>query len=389
MAKHIPFITGVDACSLVSSLYPDSEIVRIPLDSASRFIPLLSNGTPLWIDPCVDGMDSLDTRVGRPWFTFMKNFRHFEEIGSSAFWSRPDSGKVEEFVNDLLNCVYDSSPSWITVPQLPFTDDSSRNKINKALASATGKWKQTTGFSGKMILPLIVTHQRQANLKTARNPKVSVATDCYGRADADGIWVVDKSLDDETGSPTLKDTRFPGLISLHEELNQSISPGIRCGGPYWGLNLLLYARQLIDYPAIGVGSGYQYFLAGGHATTPTAKVAIPPLYRRAGYGPNLRTWLDASLELLTKGSPEHVAINILRKNFSTYSSGARARRQIAEFYKSWCDAVESLPSPQARHLFAECALAYAIGKSLPDIAGETGGERRPEAVVANLMNSCL
>ncbi|MDX1969845.1 MAG: hypothetical protein SFV23_21915 [Planctomycetaceae bacterium] len=319
----------------------------------------------------------------------MAQFTHFETVGSADFWDRPLSGQVEEFVNSLLDVANQSSPSWISVPQLPLVDDSRRNKINKALAVATGKWRAASGFTGKLILPLIVTHQRQTNLKTSRNPKVSAAIDCYSRAAADGIWVVDKSLDDESGSPTLRDNRFPGLIALHQELNQGISPVIRCAGPYWGLSLLLQARQLIDYPAIGVGSGYQYFLAGGHATTPSAKVAIVPLRRRVAYGSELRAWLDQSIPLTAAGSSERDALQSLRHNFATFSSQTRARRQIASFYKDWCNAIEAMPQPQGRYLFLDLANAYAFGKSLPEILGEEGGARRPEAIANSLMTSCL
>ena len=51
----------------------------------------------------------------------------------------------------------------------------------------------------------------------------------------------------------------------------------------------------MNYPAIGVGSGYQYHLAGGPAATPIARIALPSLRRRVGVNPSLRVWLDAAI----------------------------------------------------------------------------------------------
>ena len=56
------------------------------------------------------------------------------------------------------------------------------------------------GFAGRLILPLIVTHQKQLNKKTDRNPKVQQAEKCYHDAQADGFWIVDQSLIDDSGS---------------------------------------------------------------------------------------------------------------------------------------------------------------------------------------------
>ena len=66
------------------------------------------------------------------------------------------------------------------------------------------------------------------------------------------------------------------LVSFHEELQQaSKDPKILVAGPYWGMNLVLWARSLVHYPAIGLGTGARYFLSGGILTQPQyAKVAI-------------------------------------------------------------------------------------------------------------------
>jgi hypothetical protein len=223
MADHIPFITGDDGSTLVKKIYHDSDFVRLPLDRASKFLPLLPHSSKVWVDPCVDGLDDLETRRSQPgnknaWFDFMRKFANFERMGTPAFHDKPVASDVYDFVKAVMEACAVHKPTWITVPQLPVVEDSVRNKINRALATATGRWKSSSGYSGRLILPLVFTHQSQVNGKTARNPKVQQAQRCYHEAQADGFWAVDKSLTDDNGSSTLRNKRFPGIIALHEEL---------------------------------------------------------------------------------------------------------------------------------------------------------------------------
>ncbi len=394
MADHIPFITGEDGGNLVKKAYADSDIVRVPLDRAGRFIPLKPTSAKAWLDPCVDGMDDLETRRSLPdkknsWFDFMKACANFEKVGTPTYHAKPVPAEVYAFVKAVLDKCAAHKPAWITVPQLPLVENSDRNKINRALAAATGKWKSSTGFTGRLILPIVLTHQEQVNGKTARNPKVQQAERCYHDAQADGFWVVDKSLTDDNGSSTLINKRFPGVIDLHEELNDRISSKIRIAGPYWGLNLVLWARGLVDHPAIGIGSGYQFFLAGGHTKQPSAKLALPSLRRRVGVGPQLKTWLDAAIAKLAPSHPAHAEFSEIKKQYTVLSQPDRAREQVATFYKQWFDIIAAVPKAgRSMAMFQDLSVAYALGKSLPDLDDE-GTARRPEAVVQPLMLSCL
>ena len=394
MADHIPFITGEEACGLVKKFYSDSGIVRIPLDRAVRLTNFLGALPKVWIDPCVDGMDDIESRRSQPnkknsWYDFMSNFTNFEKIGAAAYHSKPVPTEVYAFVKGVLDSCAAHKPAWITVPQLPLVNNSDRNKINRALASATGKWKSSSGFSGRLILPLVFTHQNQINGKTARNPKVQQAQRCYHDAQADGFWAVDTSLTDDSGSATLRNKRFPGVISLHEELNDCIPSKIRMAGPYWGLNLVLWARRLIDYPVIGVGAGYQYYLAGGHTRLPSAKLALSSIRRRTGVGPQLRTWLDVALAKLAPSHPARADFTDIKKNYTLLSQQDRAREHVAAFYKRWFDAIAGTPKAgRSMALFQDLSAAYALGKSLPPLV-DTGTSRRPEAVAEPLMLSCL
>lgn len=394
MADHIPIMTGDETGSLVKKVYSDSGVVRIPLDRASRFKPLVPHSAKLWVDPCFDGCDDIGSRRSKPgdrnsWFEFMSELPHFEKLAQGEFCAKPIQAEVNTLVKELLNQCAALKPSWITVPQMPITDGSDRNKLNRSLAKAAGKWKSSSGFSGRVILPLIFMNQKQINKKTDRNPKVQQAEKCYQDAQADGFWVVDQSLVDDSGSTTLRSRRFPGILALHEELSDRIVTKVRMGGPYWGLNLVLWARGLIDFPLIGVGSGYNFFLSGGKSRTASARIAIPSLRRRVKVTPSLGTWLEAAIAKLAPSHPAHSEFVNLRKSLTVLSEASRAREQVATFYKQWFDGIASGPAAgRSMALFQDLSAAYALGKSLPPFDDE-GTARRPEAVAEPLMLSCL
>lgn len=393
MAEHIPFITSEDSARIVRNVYADSEVVKLPLERVSKLLLQRPKDAKIWLDPGVDGFDDVDQRRpqgGRrnPWFEFMNTMPQFGAMEAASKNGRP-SIALSHFVTAILDQCASHTPAWLTVPQLPLVSDASRNKVNRALAAATGQWKSSHGFAGRLILPIIVTHQDQVNGKTARNPKVQQAERCYHDAQSDGFWVVDKSLADDSGSATLRNKRLPGVTAFHEELNERIPSKLRIAGPYWGLNLVLWARGLVDYPLIGVGGGYQMFLSGGTGTHPTARVALAPLWRRVEVGPDVEGWLDEVMAVLTPSHPAHREFQEIRKRFASLRQPERAREQVAIVYKHWFDAIASAPKAgRSMAFFQELSAAYALGKSLPDLAMK-GTARRPEAVAEPLMLSCL
>jgi hypothetical protein len=393
LAECIPFVTSEETAKLVRRLYSDSEIVRLPLDRATNLLSVLNRPSGVWIDPTVDGMDNLESRRSRPdkknsWFDFMCGFPNFEKIGAAIYHAKPISSEVNAFVKAVMDKCASYKPIWITVPQLPLVNDSSRNKINRMLAAAAGRWKSNSGFSGKFILPVLVTHQGQLSGKTMRNPKVKQAEWSYHEAGADGFWVVDSSLTDDSGSSTLR-KRYRAVMDLHQELNERIPSKIRIAGPYWGLNLVLWARGLIDYPAIGTGLGYQYFLAGGQGRQPKARLALPSLRRRVGVSPQFRNWLDTATTKLAAPHPARTEFIEIRRQYTALSGSDAAREQVAKFYKQWIDLIGITPKAgRSMALFQDLSAAYALGKSLPDIPDEETA-RRPESVAEPLMLSCL
>ncbi len=257
------------------------------------------------------------------------------------------------------------------------------------LAKAAGGWKSAHNFSGRLILPLIFTHQNQINGKTERNPKVELGRRCYDEARADGFWVVDASLGDESGSRTLRNTRLPALVALHQELNDKISSKIRIAGPYWGMNLVLWARGLVEHPAIGVGGGFQYFSPGGHAKRARVRLAIGSLRRRVNTS-GLGAWLDDASKTLGTDHPVYAQLQEVRKRLHLLVGEDPARQQVASVYKKWFDSLAAVPATgRSLALFQDLSAAYALGKSLPNLGQNEGTARRPESVAEPLMLNCL
>lgn len=397
MADHIPFITGPEGGDLAKRVYSDSDVARIPLDRAQQFRNLLPAGAKLWIDPCLDGVHNLikqrgskkDRQPDGSWFDLMRGLPNFEKICRPAYHAKPDAAEVHSFVKEVMNRCAAHRPAWITVPQLPLIGDSARNKINHELAVATGRWKVSSGFAGQLILPLVFTSQNQVNLKTDRNRKVPQAERCYRLAQADGFWVVEITLNDEKGLSTLR-KRFSGVIALHEELNARMPSRIRIAGPYWGLNLVLWARNLVDCAAIGIGSGYQYLLPGGPARASRNRLMLAPLRRRANYGPPLKNWLDEVAETLSPSHPAHAKFSPIRRQYAALSDESQARRQVAVNYKQWFDTIATVPKAgRSMALFQDLSAAFALGRSLPRLGPTEKAARRPDAVAEPLMLSCL
>src|SRR5260370_14464098 len=182
MVEYIPFITSPRARDLVKSIYSDAQICRVSLEWSDKIAA--PGEMKLWIDSAVDGFDDLESRKPRKdkkkpekerknrWYEVMKTVPGFEQLGDPSFATKPDPRITKSFVNEVLDRCARPKPAWITVPQLPIVNDASRNKINRALAKATAEWKSARGFAGKLILPLLFTHQHPINGKTQRKPKV-------------------------------------------------------------------------------------------------------------------------------------------------------------------------------------------------------------------------
>lgn len=390
VADHIPFVNTEKDCEILRQFYPDATMFRLSLDGLSRTAQSLPTGVGLWLDPAVDGLERWPD-VSEAYRSYVSQFGFSDKVGDRDFQSRPDKQQLKDFVYSILDfAVGKLKPDWLSVPQLPTSDDSSRNKIHRQMAECTAAWKSARRFGGKLILPLVLTHQRQVNRKTERNQKVALAKTCYELAGADGIWVVESSLSDQDGSRTFEETRFPGLISLHQELTEALpKDAISIAGPYWGMNLILWTRGLVTYPAIGLGNCYQYHLPGALVKAGKNRIALPPLKRWAVISAQLENWLRETLRRIPPEDDAYTQFSGILRSFNRLLTSG-GRYQVARFYKDWLSGLTAVPRVgRALALYQEFSSAYVLGKGLPELPQDEGPGRRPERVAQQFMLSCL
>jgi hypothetical protein len=392
MAYYIPFVNSKGDWSLAREFYPDSAVYRVTMESRQEIGWPSSTKSKLWVDTGVDGLHNWPSSGDEKFGIYISRFAGAKKIADAAFWMKPDRKAVANFVNQILDNVAENIPSveWLSVPQLPHVDGTERNKINRCLAEATHQWRTKTEFPGKLILPVIFTHQRQLNNKTERKGKVSLVASCFESSGADGLWVVDSSLGDQEGTGNFAH-RFQGIVRLHEELNRKLSTrAISIAGPYWGLNLVLWARGLAQYAGIGVGRGYRYYIPGSVRTRQAnVRVALSPLRRQALCSPELKTWIKQILPKISKGDPTHAQFLGLLNEFDILKDRNSSRRQVAQFYKGWLKKFEGIPTDgRPLALYQDFSSAYVLGKTLDDIP-DPENLKSPSRLAEQFMMTCL
>lgn len=388
-SDHIPFVSTERDCDILERFYADSQFVRVALFGGDKTAPRIPQGVARWVDAGIDALDRWPVPAEKH-AAFLGAFDGCERIADPAFQKKPESKVVRQFVNSVLGACAPLGPTWLSVPQLPMVGDSGRNRINRELAEAARDWATRNKFTGRLILPAIFTHQSQVNLKTARSPKLTLVGKCCEISGAHGVWVVDSSLMDQDGSRTLEQTRFPSIVSLHRELLDSLPSDVSViGGPYWGLNLVLWAKGLIRYPAIGLGNQYQYHLPGGRLQAAKSRIALTPLKRWAVVSQNLYSWLTAAIKAIPPADPAYIEFSGVASKFSMLLRGNN-REQVAKAYKEWVDSLAAVPlAGRSLAMYQQLSSAYVLGKSLPDLPLDEGTARRPERVAKQLMLVCL
>ena len=388
-SAHIPFVNTERDCSILARSFSDSEFVRISLQGSDKVISCLPPGPKLWVDGGVDGLERL-AGANEKYMKYIRQFSGADKIADPEFQKKPDPKDVQEFADAVLGACVDLKPAWISVPQLPATADSARNRINRALAEATGRWASKSRMGAQLVLPLIFTHPSQLSAKTVRNPKVALLARCCEYSGARSVWVVDSSIMDQDGSKALEQSRFPALINLHQEILSALpSDTTVVAGPYWGMNIVLWAKGLIKYPVVGLGNQFQYHLPGGHFTAAKTRVALASLKRWVIVSQGFHSWVGAAMKTLAADDPAYAEFSSLMNRFSSLLHGTN-REQIASVYKAWFDSVAvAPPSGRALTLFQQLSSAYVLGKGLPELPKDENSARRPERVAQQLMLVCL
>jgi hypothetical protein len=207
---------------------------------------------------------------------------------------------------------------------------------------------------------------------------------CFTAAGADGVWAVDSSLNDQEGSGKF-DERFPALRNFHEELNQKLPEDtITVCGPYWGMNLVIWARGAVRFPAIGLGGSYKYNIPGLKLPKGKERVALRPLRRWAITSPQLKNWLAETVAKLSPNDPARAEFAAIEKEYSKLQMPSHGKIQIASFYKSWFDKFSSLPQAgRALALYQDLSSSYVLGKTLEKLPKEEGTAGGPNAWPSN------
>jgi hypothetical protein len=391
MAKHIPFVSNQEDLALLADYYSDSDYVRLSLDRVKQLPAASLKGYKTWLDGGFDGFANQRTERSDEWNAFISQFPSSEYFDDPGFVCSPEKDKITAFVDGLLTAVMTHKPTWISVPQLPMKD-TSVNKLNRMLVEASERWRMRVNFAGKLILPVIFTHRNQVIRKIERNKRVDHIKKCFQKGTIYGVWAVDSTLSDQLGVQSFEKERFGSLVSLFAEIRTALSAQVQAiAGPYWGMNLVLWARNLADYPAIGLGRAFQYHLPGQKfARKGKARIALAPLRRWTTATPDLRHWLQSVLKKVPMTDPAHRKFKEVYDNFDTLLNEKAGRRQIARFYKTWCDLIASQPeSGRALALYQDLSSAYVLGKSLPSLPKSEESARRPERVAQQLMLNCL
>lgn len=393
MPKYIPFVNTDSDVSVLKSYYSESKVIRVKLEKIDDIRINLPTHIKLWLDAGVDGYERYLNQENEPIPSYLANCDNSNEIFEEENIVQPNQKIVNEFVASVLNKCIRYDPHWLTIPQLPVSDSNERNKINLSLAKATLTWKLDKNFKGFLILPLIFTHKQQVMLKTHWKPRADTAIRSLQAAQADRIWIVDASLNDQNAEKSFID-RFPSMIALHQYIQDQIQMPL-IAGPYWGLNLVLWARGLIDNIAIGLGTGYQYHLSGGILRKGDTRIVLPPLRRLVIANKDLRDWLNEAVQQISDSDPAFEQFRQARNELEQCRREMRpepilAKNQVAKFYKNWIDKINAIdPAGRALALYQDLSSAFVLGKHLKTLPDSCGKARRPETVVQYLMLCCL
>ena len=413
MPEYIPFINTPTDRRILNQYYSDCEMVRLPLESAGTLVSEIPQQAKIWLDPCVDGYHHrLNTNwphtrraEWREYYTRLWNqldrvfgtFRNYELLADPNEWKKPNQSDLDCFIDSLMNKCTHYKPTWISVPQLPIAKGPPRDKINKMLARATGQWKRNADWFGKLVLPIIFTNQNQLSTPSTQKKKLASLVNCYDLSGANSIWVVDESLTDQQRNSKYIQ-RYSKLIKFHQRVRNRFGSDVSIiAGPYWAINLILWARELCDYPAISLGSSYKYNISCGvPGGPPVNRVVLSPVKRVVVVEDQLREWLEDSLTKLDNNDTAFFEFNEILRNFSKLkTTRITSLSQTVQSYRNWLKNIENKPKAGRKFaLYQDLSSAYVIGSQLKDLPPEavpyaSAPIRKAGKVAEQLMLSCL
>jgi len=428
MADYIPFVNNEGDAELAKKYFADAHCVRVGMESLAGIASKLPDN-PLWIDPAIDAYDCIlatawpmdigteppesveaqwpvgedglkqddwKYEMWKRWHGQFGRFTGYRILTDPKYWIAQHREELNAFVGENLDACMEHRPIWVSSPQLPIPPGGGRNKINRMLAEAAGLWKDRTAADVRLVLPVIFTSPTILRRKPMRDDKLRLALQNYELADADGVWVVDMTLSEQNRSDNFPD-RYANLLAFHQRLGQEL-PGnaVVVAGPYWGMNIVLWARGLCHHPALGIGMSYTYYTPMSPIQKGRPKLAIPALRRIAVASPELRAWLEQALTQLSPTDSMYPDLQQLMDQLPLLANKDVAKDQLAGFYKEWFDRIAMLP-PEERplRLYEDLSQAYVLGRRLPHMpkgvlpSDGSIGVREPGKVAEQLMMTSL
>jgi len=395
MADYVPFINNDGDYNRFLKHYSDAKAVRVLLQRVNRqSVNTIARQSCLWVDAGMDGYDCLLTgkKMFDQWKRYIREFDPEMVLADVGFLQSPTREKVKKVAFAALDKCNSLEPTWISVPFLPVTGDSSRNRINRELAFSAGQWQTHCGFRGDLVLPLVFTHADQLKGRTQWKKTVDLTKRCYDDSGASIIWVAESELYDQMCRAAFV-SRFGSLIRFHEDLKEALPGSAKIiAGPYWGMNMVLWVRGLCDHPAVSLGAGYRYGISGAFAKRTTRfHIALAPLRRWAVASRELKDWIDDALVRIDADDPVYPAFRLLERTVDTSMMSEEAsKNQVARTYKEWYDKIQQAsPSARTLALYQDLSSAYVLGKQLPKLPKSEAPGREAGKVAEQLMLHCL
>ncbi len=190
----VPFVNTAAELALAKRYFGGAAAVRISLAAEDSLLEkAAASGLPLWIDLATDGFHHIardkqsfaqyaltKTKREVDWMERFSGIPAAHSLGDVAFIGKPERKAVESIVTELFGLCAKYNPKWVSIPQLPFVDDTSRNKLNAALAKAAS----TRAGNFELVLPAIFTHKNQTDGKTQWRKRVEQLVKCADESKA-------------------------------------------------------------------------------------------------------------------------------------------------------------------------------------------------------------
>lgn len=396
--SFIPFIRNKSEVERLQSTSFDIDIVRITGDYKFN----APEKWRLWIDPGFDSFENIYDKSFSDfnWKNWITKFKGHEKFLTEASAIKASQAEINDFVNLILNDIVTNNPTIISVPQLAYTTNKKRHSLNKKLARAAGKWKEKYWPKGTFAIPAILTHFDNFKNRAESKPRINSICRSLEESNASVVWAVHSDFDDLAGIKDYPTKQFPKLIDFHEQLKDELpNTTTTCAGPYWAMNLILWARGLVDIPAVGCGSMFKYTIPGPifSGGKPIIRIALPPLRRWYIADRKLLNWIkDAKYNFQQiHSSEEFKEFQNIENNFSNLVSNRESSiTQSLEFYFNWVNQIAAVQKRvRGLYMFQDFSKAVINGSlikdKLPEVKKLSASARSPGFIAQQLMLQCL